>query len=115
KVQFVETDLHHPGMRAGAFDGVSSSGVLHPTPDPSAAFARIVRLARPGGMIVLGVYNAFARIPLRARRFVARLSGSRFIPCDPVLRERESEPARRKGWLRDQYQHREEPRRTLAQ
>ena len=30
-------------------------------------------------MIVLGVYNAFARIPLRVRRFVARLSGYRFV------------------------------------
>src|SRR5260370_25324859 len=84
QVQFIETDLHCPGLRAGAFDVVYSSGVLHHTPDPSAAFARIVRLARPGGMIVLGVYNAFARIPLRARRFVARLSVYRFIPCDPV-------------------------------
>jgi len=115
QVQFIETDLHHPGLRAGAFDVVYCSGVLHHTPDPSAAFARIVRLARPGGMIALGVYNAFARIPLRARRFVARLSGYRFIPCDPVLRDRESEPARRRAWLQDQYQHPEEHRHTLAE
>jgi len=115
QVRFVETDLHHPGLRAGAFDVVYSSGVLHHTPDPSAAFARMVRLARPGGIIVLGVYNAFARIPLRARRFVARMSGYRFIPCDPVLRDRESEPARRKAWVRDQYQHPEEHRHTLAE
>jgi SAM-dependent methyltransferase len=115
QVQFIETDLHYPGIRAGVFDVVYSSGVLHHTPDPSAAFARIVRLARPGGMIVLGVYNAFARIPLRARRFVARLSGYRFIPCDPVLRDRESEPARRQAWLQDQYQHPEEHRHTLAE
>ena len=115
QVQFVETDLHHPGMRANTFDVVYSSGVLHHTSDPGAAFARIVRLARPGGMIVLGVYNAFARIPLRARRLLARLSEYRFIPCDPVLRDRESEPARRKAWLRDQYQHPEEHRHTLAE
>jgi len=115
QVQFIETDLHNPGLRAGAFDVVYSSGVLHHAPDPSAAFARIVRLARPGGMIVLGVYNAFARIPLRARRLVARLSGYRFIPGDPVLRDRESEPARRKAWVRDQYQHPEEHRHTLAE
>jgi ubiquinone/menaquinone biosynthesis C-methylase UbiE len=115
QVQFIETDLHHPGLRAGVFDVVYSSGVLHHTPDPSEAFARIVRLARPGGMIVLGVYNSFARIPLRARRFVAHLSGYRFIPCDPVLRDRESEPARRNAWLRDQYQHPEEHRHTLAE
>ena len=52
---------------------------------------------------------------LRARRLVARLSGYQFIPCDPVLRDRESEPARRKAWLRDQYQHPEEHRHTLAE
>jgi SAM-dependent methyltransferase len=115
QVRFIETDLHRPGMRAGAFDVVYSSGVLHHTPDPSAAFARIARLARPGGIIVLGVYNAFARIPLRARRLVARLSGYRLIPCDPVLRDRESEPERRKAWVRDQYQHPEEHRHTLAE
>lgn len=115
QVQFIETDLHNPGMRAGAFDVVYSSGVLHHTHKPSAAFARIVRLARPGGMIVLGVYNAFARIPLRARRFVARVSGYRFIPCDPVLSDRESEPARRKAWVLDQYQHPQEHRHTLAE
>jgi SAM-dependent methyltransferase len=115
QVRFIETDLHHPGMRAGAFDVVYSSGVLHHTSDPSAAFAQIVRLARPGGMIVLGMYNTFARIPLRVRRFVARLSGYRFVPRDPVLRDRESEPARRKAWLQDQYQHPEEHRHTLAE
>ena len=115
QVQFIETDLHHPGLRAGVFDVVYSSGVLHHTPDPSAAFANIVRLARPGGMIVVGVYNAFARMPFRARRFVARLSGFRFIPCDPVLSDRENEPKRRAAWLRDQYQHPEEHRHTLAE
>ena len=36
QIQFIETDLHHPGLRAGAFDVVYSSGVLHHTPDPSA-------------------------------------------------------------------------------
>jgi len=115
QVHFIETDLYHPGIREGAFDVVYSCGVLHHTPDPSAAFARIARLARPGGMIVLGVYNAFARIPLRARRIIARLTGYRFIPCDPVLRDRESEPARRNAWLRDQYQHPEEHCHTLAE
>jgi 2-polyprenyl-3-methyl-5-hydroxy-6-metoxy-1,4-benzoquinol methylase len=32
RVQFVETDLHHPGLRPGSFDVVYSSGVLHHTP-----------------------------------------------------------------------------------
>jgi len=74
QVRFIETDLHHPGLRNASFDVVYSSGVLHHTPDPRAAFARVVRLARPGGMIILGLYNSFARIPFRLRRLVARLS-----------------------------------------
>ena len=115
RVRFVETDLHGPGLRAGSFDVVYSAGVLHHTPDPRASFARIARLARPGGMIVLGLYNAFARVPLRLRRLVARLSNDRWIPLDPVLRDRQHEPARRAAWLRDQYHHPEEHRHTLAE
>jgi SAM-dependent methyltransferase len=112
---FVETDLHRPAVRKGSFDVVYSSGVLHHTPNPRVAFARIAQLARPGGMIVLGLYNAIARIPLRLRRLVARLSRYRLIPFDPVLRDRKNEPARREAWLRDQYQHPEEHHHTLAE
>ena len=49
------------------------------------------------------------------RRSVARLSGFRWIPGDPVLRERRAEPARREAWLRDQYRHVEEHRHTLRE
>lgn len=112
---FVETDLNRPGLKPGAFDVVYCSGVLHHTPDPKAAFRSIVGLAKPGGLVVIGLYNAFARIPLRLRRAVARMSGYRFIPFDPVLRDRASEPERRTAWLRDQYRHPEEHRHTLGE
>src|SRR5207244_11405276 len=101
-VLFVETDLRRPGLRARAFDVVICNGVLHHTPDPRASFAALSRLVRPGGIVVVGVYNAVARMPMRARRLVARLSGYRWIPGDPVLRERQSEPGRREAWVRDQ-------------
>jgi 2-polyprenyl-3-methyl-5-hydroxy-6-metoxy-1,4-benzoquinol methylase len=115
RVRFVETDLRAPGLRAGAFDVVTCSGVLHHTPDPEASFRAIAPLVRPGGLIVLGVYNAYARLPHRVRRAVARVSGFRWFPLDPVLRDRAAEPARRRAWLRDQYHHPEEHRHTLAE
>jgi SAM-dependent methyltransferase len=115
RVRFVESDLRDPGVRPGSFDVVYSSGVLHHTPDPRASFARLARLARPGGAIVLGVYNAFARVPTRLRRAAARLTSFRLVPFDPVLRDRAAEPARREAWLRDQYQHPEEHVHTLAE
>jgi hypothetical protein len=46
---------------------------------------------------------------------VARLSGYRWIPFDPVLRDRAHEADRHAAWLRDQYQHPEEHRHTLAE
>ena len=114
-VLFVETDLRRPGLQAGAFDVVVCSGVLHHTPDPRMAFRAVARLMKPGGYVVLGLYNAFARLPHRLRRGIARLSGFRLIPFDPVLRERSSEPGRRTAWLRDQYQHPEEHRHTMRE
>ncbi len=115
RVRFVETDLRAPGLRAGAFDVVTCSGVLHHTPDPRAAFRAVARLVRPSGFVVVGVYNAYARLPHRVRRAVARLSGFRWFPLDPVLRDRGAEPARRAAWVRDQYRHPEEHRHTLAE
>ena len=113
RVLFVETDLRCPGLRESAFDVVYSSGVLHHTRDPRQSFSRIANLARPGGWIVLGLYNMFGRIPMRLRRLVARLTGYRTIPFDPVLRDRRNEQARCLAWLRDQYHHLEEHRHTL--
>ena len=115
KVRFVETDLRRAGLREGAFDIVYSSGVLHHTPDPRASFAALARLARPGGIVVLGLYNAWARMPHRLRRAVGRLTGFRWVPLDPVLRDRAGEPARREAWLRDQYMHPEEHRHTTRE
>ena len=114
-VRFVETDLNHPGLRAESFDVVYSAGVLHHTAEPAAAFASVARLARPGGVVIVGVYNTFARLPLRFRRGIARLTGFRVVPFDPILRERRAEPARRAAWLRDQYQHPEEHRHIIAE
>ncbi len=112
-VHFVETDLHRPGLKPASFDIVYSSGVLHHTPNPRLAFAALTQLVRPGGIVIAGVYNTLARVPLRLRRAVARFTRFRVVPFDPVLRDRRHEPARRDAWLRDQYQHPEE--RSQAQ
>jgi SAM-dependent methyltransferase len=115
KVRFVECDLANLPLKEGAFDVVYCSGVLHHTPDPRASFSAIVKAVRPGGTIVIGLYNLYARIPLRLRRVVARLTDYRWIPFDPVLRERNAEPARRDAWLRDQYRHPEEHSHSVAE
>jgi 2-polyprenyl-3-methyl-5-hydroxy-6-metoxy-1,4-benzoquinol methylase len=115
RVTFVETDLRRPALRPASFDVVVCTGVLHHTPEPAAAFATVAELARPGGVLVIGLYNAYARIPHRLRRLVARATGFRVFPRDPVLDDRRAEPARREAWLRDQYLHPEEHRHTVGE
>jgi hypothetical protein len=59
--------------------------------------------------------NYIYPFPFQLRRWVARVAGYLFVPFDSVLCDRENEPARRVAWLRDQYQHPEEHRHTLAE
>jgi len=113
RIEFVEMDLHRPALTPRAFDVVYTSGVLHHTPNPQLAFAALTQLVRRGGILVVGLYNAVARIPLRLRRSIARLTRFRAVPFDPVLRERLHEASRRDAWLRDQYRHPEEHRHTV--
>jgi SAM-dependent methyltransferase len=115
RVRFVETDLRRPGLKPRAFDVVYSAGVVHHTPDPRASFAHVARLTRPGGIIVVGVYNTMARLPSKLRRLTARLTGFTLIPFDPVLHDRAAEPDRRNAWLRDQYRHPEEHCHTIRE
>jgi SAM-dependent methyltransferase len=115
QVRFVECDLTRLPLREDTFDLVYCSGVLHHTPDPAAAFAAIVKAVKPGGHVIIGLYNLYARLPLRLRRLVARATRYRWIPFDPVLRDRKAEPARREAWLRDQYKHPEEHSHSVAE
>jgi SAM-dependent methyltransferase len=114
-VHFVETDLHRSGLKPRVFDVVYSAGVIHHTPNPRTAFTEVARLARKGGIVIVGVYNAVARVPLRIRRSIARTATFRLVPFDRVLRERRNEPARHNAWLRDQYQHPEEHTHSVAE
>jgi SAM-dependent methyltransferase len=115
KVHFVECDLARLPLQEGAFDVVYCSGVLHHTPDPRASFASVAKAVKPSGHVIIGLYNRYARLPLRMRRLIARATGHRWIPFDPVLRDRQAEPARREAWLRDQYCHPEEHTHSLAE
>jgi len=54
------------------FDMVQSAGVLHHMADPFEGARRICRMAKPGGLIALGLYSAAARRTLEPAKALAR-------------------------------------------
>ena len=53
-----------PALRPEQFDVVLCNGVLHHTSDPHGGFRSIARLVKPGGHIVIGLYNKYGRLLL---------------------------------------------------
>jgi 2-polyprenyl-3-methyl-5-hydroxy-6-metoxy-1,4-benzoquinol methylase len=55
-----------------SFDYVYSMGVLHHTPDPYGGFQELCRVLRPGGIIMVSLYNRFGRLRHNARQFIVK-------------------------------------------
>ena len=60
---FAQMNIFDLAVKDECFDVVISTGVLHHTRDARRAFAAIMRKAKPGGIVVVGLYNAFGRLP----------------------------------------------------
>ena len=75
RVRFLQMNLFRPALRSEQFDVVLCNGVLHHTSDPRGGFESISRLVRPGGYLIVGLYNRYGRLLLDARRFLFRLNG----------------------------------------
>jgi LSD1 subclass zinc finger protein len=112
---FVQMNLFRPAFRPEAFDIVISNGVLHHTADPLGGFRSILRCLKPGGFIVIGLYNTFGRLTTDLRRLVFRITGDRWQSLDPRLRSASLNPARRSAWFRDQYKHPHESKHTIGE
>jgi SAM-dependent methyltransferase len=109
---FAQMNLFRPGLRDSFFDFVISNGVLHHTNDARRAFARISRLAKPGGYVLVGLYSAYSRQIHYARRALYRLTGVTSRLLDPQF-GRVAAHGKREAWFQDQYCHPHESCHTL--
>jgi SAM-dependent methyltransferase len=58
-VHLAQADIFALPFRQGTFDLAYSIGVLHHTPDPQAAFARIAPTVKPGGQLAVYLYARY--------------------------------------------------------
>ncbi len=113
-VRFIHMNLFVPAIRPGSMDVVISNGVLHHTYDTRKAFASIGRLVKPGGYVVLGLYNGIGRLRTDLRRVLVKAFGDRALVLDPHLRK-ELSAEKRRAWIRDQYFHPQERKHSISE
>jgi ubiquinone/menaquinone biosynthesis C-methylase UbiE len=117
RVRFVQMNLFRPCFQDEQFDVVLCNGVLHHTADPRGGFDGLLRLVKPGGYVVVGLYNTWGRLFTDARRLLFRLTSGRAKWVDPVLRSLRDDSARAKraAWYADQYRHPHESKHTMGE
>jgi len=114
RVRFLQMNLFRPCLKPARFDVVLCNGVLHHTSDPHGGFKSLVPLVRPGGHIVVGLYNTYGRLGSDLRRGFFRLSGGRAQWLDPYLRT-DIGAEKRRAWFADQYEHPHESKHTIGE
>jgi len=97
---FAQMNIFELAIKDSSFDVVISHGVLHHTFDARLAFSRIVRKVKPGGIVMVGLYNSYARIPTWLRSKVIPWLGPN---VDYVVRQRIRDARKADIWIKDQY------------
>jgi tetratricopeptide (TPR) repeat protein/SAM-dependent methyltransferase len=67
-VEFAQADLLALGPIERRFDVIEASGSLHHLADPAKGWRVMLRLLKPGGVMLLGLYSARARADLNVAR-----------------------------------------------
>lgn len=102
-LELVHADIFDLPFEDGSFDFVISKGVLHSTYDCKKAFQRIARLVRPGGFIIVGLYNKYARIPSWFRKRLYKIFPNSIYKSDYVLKALTEGETKKRSWILDQY------------
>ena len=96
------------------FDVIISNGVLHHTYNPKLAFSKLVRVLKPGGIIVIGLYHRYGRIVQKIRQSLIKIFGDSFKFLDKRFREKISDK-KKYAWFLDQYKNPSETTHTYLE
>lgn len=128
-VEFAQADILKIGSIDRSFDVIESFGVLHHLRDPAAGLAQLVRLLKPEGYMMLGLYSEVGRRDVVAARELIAKHGYTDSPDDVrrfrhdvlrlapdlAMRLMQSSAFHTLSDLRDLVFHRQEHRYTPAQ
>jgi 2-polyprenyl-3-methyl-5-hydroxy-6-metoxy-1,4-benzoquinol methylase len=112
-VTFGQMNLFRLPFRPDSFDVIICTGVLHHTENPSGGFRNLLSYLKPGGKIIIGLYNRYGRLTTRLRRLLFALTGERAAKLDPYIRNFHIGKEKRRAWFMDQYRNPHESLHTI--
>jgi SAM-dependent methyltransferase/uncharacterized protein YbaR (Trm112 family) len=112
---FVQMNLFRPPFADGSMDVVICNGVLHHTADPEGGFRAILAKLKPGGYILIGLYNWLGRLPTLWQRRLIETFGDRMAALHSRLRGNTLNTGRWAAWFRDQYKHPHESKHSMEE
>ena len=74
-VNFENMDILKCDLPDNEFDYSYSVGVMHHTGDPLTAFKQLVRVTKPGGTVIVSLYNSYSRRVLRTKQTICKMLG----------------------------------------
>ena len=101
-VFFMRMDLFDLKFKENYFDYIISNGVLHHTINPEEGFKSLVKVLKPGGIIIIGLYHKYGRFFTIAKQQLAKLIGNNIFLLDQKAREMKS-IGKRNAWVMDQF------------
>jgi len=91
-VTFAQMNLFRLPLQPGKFDVVICTGVLHHTSDPLRGFRTLLPFVKPGGHVILGLYNRYVKV-----------FGEPIVSVDPYIRNYVVTSPKKHAWFMDQY------------
>lgn len=99
---FMKMDVFNLQFKDNIFDTVVTNGVLHHTKDSYKAFKCLLRVLKPNGIIVVGLYHKYGRSITRLKQKLAKIIGNKVAYLDKTSLKIKSE-GKRNAWVRDQF------------
>ncbi len=115
RISFMQMNLFRLAFKPEQFDVILCNGVLHHTSDPYGGFRGLLPFLKPGGHIVIGLYNRYGRLMTDFRRQIFRATRGRARWIDPIIRAGTRSDAKVEAWFADQYRHPHESKHTIGE
>lgn len=117
---FRRADLLELDLESQKFDYVFCNGVLHHTSSPYQGFEKLMKSAKGGTFIIVGLYNRYGRMRLRVKRawinwrYKKNKQKTREAIQEMLVKD-EQDVRKQDSWFADQYQHPHESSHTITE